>query len=343
MTTSIESVTAASKLRREKDQVQIELTEKRKACKELMERVRQKEEALRAERAELQEQLVKFYKYIQDNEMKRAHHNKKALGEERAKQERHVKILELSEQVKQLEKEKIEVKRRVARLTKYETYLTDVLQHNDSEDFTEAGDLIERFKKLDAHRSLLKLRQEQLQEELAKAKVSLALRHQRNKAESMELDSKVNEMQIKLTSLQRDVKEQNVKLDDEVRDQGDTKRHVGQMRMACGNLYDRCVAILREYRGGRVNREETDDMLQQLTIIGDCLADLVEVTKQWAKKKEKQQEEAAALFSPQRRQLAQQQHQQQQSPRAAASASAGHTAAAGSTRSPPRAVAATRV
>ena len=304
MSTSIESVTAASKLRREKAQVKDELAQKRKSCKELMEKVRHREEVLRAERAELQEQLVKFYKYIQDNEMKRAHHNKKAQAEERAKQERHVRILELSDQVKQLEKDKIEVKRRVTRLTKYETYLNDVLQHNDTEEFTEPSDLIERFKKLDSHRSLLKLRQEFLQEALAKAKVSLALRHQRNKAESVELELRLNELQSQLSKLQKETKNRGDDLDSEVTSKGDTKRHVGQMRMACGNLYDRCIAILQEYRGGRANREETSEMLSQLTIIGDCLADLIEVVSQWKKHKEKQQTQDGQgfMFSAQRRQ-----------------------------------------
>ena len=316
MSTSIESVTAASKLRREKAQVKDELAQKRKSCKELMEKVRHREEVLRAERAELQEQLVKFYKYIQDNEMKRAHHNKKAQAEERAKQERHVRILELSDQVKQLEKDKIEVKRRVTRLTKYETYLNDVLQHNDTEEFTEPSDLIERFKKLDSHRSLLKLRQEFLQEALAKAKVSLALRHQRNKAESVELELRLNELQSQLSKLQKETKNRGDDLDSEVTSKGDTKRHVGQMRMACGNLYDRCIAILQEYRGGRANREETSEMLSQLTIIGDCLADLIEVVSQWKKHKEKQhaQDGQGFMFSAQRRQQQQQsQHQNQQS------------------------------
>ena len=302
MSNSIESVTAASKLRREKAQVKDELTQKRKSCKDLMAQVSHREEVLRAERGELQEQLVKFYKYIQDNEMKRAHHNKKALGEERAKQERHARIIELAEQVKQLDKDKIEVKRRVTRLTKYETYLSDVLQHNDTEEFTEPSDLIERFKKLDAHRSLLKLRQEQLQEELAKAKVGLALRHQRNKGESVDLELRLNELQSHLSKLQKETKNRGDDLDTEVTSKGDTKRHVGQMRMACGNLYDRCIGILQEYRGGRANREETSEMLPQLTIIGDCLADLMEVVKEWKKKRDRiNEEQGGPLFSQQRR------------------------------------------
>lgn len=293
MTTSIESVTAASKLRREKAQVQEELTQKRKDCKELMEQVRRREEDLRAERAELQEQLVKFYKYIQDNEMKRAHHNKKAKGEERAKEERHESILKATEEVKQKEREKIELRRKVARLSKYETYLTDVLTHNDNnEEFSEPSDLIERFRKLDAHRALLKLRQEQLQDELAKAKVSLALRHQRNKGESVNLELSLNELQGTLSKLQKDNKNRSDDLDVEVRNKSDTKRDVGQMRMACGNLYDRCVAVLTEYRG-RGAREEKTQMTDQLTVIGDCLSDLIEVVRERRSRKEKDQTDLA--------------------------------------------------
>jgi chromosome segregation ATPase len=229
--------------------VEDELKEKRADYKARMERVREREELLKQKRQDLQERLVQFYKYIQDNEIKRLRATKKANAEEAAKKERYEKIVELSELMERLEREKHDSKERYLKYAKYERYLNDVLTHNDGDEYLEARDIIARYRTLDENRNVLKKRKTQLERMLAESKVQLSVQQQRSKNESVDLQNQVSELQTQLETLQRTYKKRQDELEASIGHKSSTTKEIGQVRMACQNLYDRCQAVNQQYRG----------------------------------------------------------------------------------------------
>lgn len=282
--TSLEGVTAQTKLRREKLEVEAELKEKRAEYARRMDRVREREEALKQRRQGLQNDLVSFYKYIQENEIKRNRANKKALAEEKAKEERHAKIVELTISLKQLEQHKTGSIDRYRRYVRYHSYLQEVLDRSDNEEFQEAKDIILRYHTLDDNRRVLQRRKEQLEQTVSENKQKLSLKEKRNKNEEVALQYELSHLQNVLDGQQKMLKKKLDAFEQSQQDKGQNVKTIGQVRMACQNLFDRCLRFNSQYRG-RVGREESEtDMLTQLSIIGDCLEDYHICVLEWRKK-----------------------------------------------------------
>ena len=298
-TSSLDGVTAATKLRREKLEVEAELKEKRGEYARRMERVREREEALKLRRQALQSDLVSFYKYIQENEIKRNRANKKALLEEKAKEERHSKIVELSLQLKQLEQQKADSHERYRRYMRFQSYLQEVLEHSDNEDFQEAKDIIMRYHTLDDNRRVLQRRKEQLELTVSENKQKLALKEKRNKNEEVALQYDLSQLQNTLEMNQKMLKAKQDAFEQSQQTKGNNIKTIGQVRMACQNLFDRCLRFNSVYRGGRLGREEGEtDMLTQLAVIGDCLEDYHVCIQEWKRKIKAQKDAQLAGEAP---------------------------------------------
>eukprot|EP00331_Platyophrya_macrostoma_P003673 CAMPEP_0176427302 /NCGR_PEP_ID=MMETSP0127-20121128/12471_1 /TAXON_ID=938130 /ORGANISM="Platyophrya macrostoma, Strain WH" /LENGTH=197 /DNA_ID=CAMNT_0017808763 /DNA_START=23 /DNA_END=613 /DNA_ORIENTATION=- len=195
-------------------EVQKELDDKRADFQRRMERVKEAEEQLKVERAKLQDTLVQYYKFIQENEIKRNRANKKASAEEKAKQDRHL-----------------------MQYAKYQRYLEEVLQHNDNEEYQDPKDIITRWQTLDDNTRVLQRRKTQLEEDLNKNKNQLNMKRQRKKNESVELQNQLNELQTQLEALQKEYKLKQDFLEQSINHKGSTTKTIGQVRMACQNLY----------------------------------------------------------------------------------------------------------
>lgn len=276
---TFDGITAATKLRRDTVEVQSELEEKRAEYYRRMERVQEEEEKLKADRAKLQDTLVQYYKYIQDNELKRTRANRKAASEEKAKQERFGQIQQLKARMEELEEEKNFSRQNYQQYIKYQKYLEDVLQHNENEEYQDPRDIIKRYEILDDNTRVLQRRKTQLEEDLGKNKVQLLAKRARKKNESVDLQNQLSELQNNLETLQRDIKRRLDDLESMVTHKGGTTKTVGQVKMACQNLYDRCIEWNSAYRSRAHADNQETDVLHQLTIIGDCLSDYAFVIK----------------------------------------------------------------
>lgn len=273
MANALDSVTAATKLRRDMMEVQKELDDKRADFQRRMERVKEAEDQLKVERAKLQDTLVQYYKFIQENEIKRNRANKKASAEEKAKQDRHLQIVSLSETLHRLELEKDKSRTTYLQYAKYQRYLEDVLQHNENEEYQDPKDIITRWQTLDDNTKVLQRRKTQLEEDLNKNKNQLNMKRQRKKNESVELQNQLNELQTQLEALQKEYKLKQDFLEQSINHKGSTTKTIGQVRMACQNLYDRCVEWNSAYRSRSHADQGEVDILHQLNVIGDCLDD----------------------------------------------------------------------
>lgn len=89
---------------------------------------RRREEGLRKKDLELQESLIKFNKFLQENESKRSRAENRANDEIKQTKQKHVEVNKLKEELEQMKKSCQEIDRRLARNKKYQIYLEQVYQ-----------------------------------------------------------------------------------------------------------------------------------------------------------------------------------------------------------------------
>lgn len=158
---NLDDVSPATRLlekRRQMFEVQEALEMQKEEFARREELFKRREDALRKQDLELQQQLIRFNKFLQEND------SKTARAEKKAKEERHLRELkeqEIQERVKELEElvnKKDEMKAILDKNLVYEKYLNSVLEESD--DFQEIGDVLKRHETLRMHHHDLQERAE---------------------------------------------------------------------------------------------------------------------------------------------------------------------------------------
>ncbi|RNF20327.1 flagellar associated protein [Trypanosoma conorhini] len=272
-------------------EAQKELDAKRELYMVRMARVREVEEVIAADRARLQDKLVRYYKFIQENEIKRTRASRKAVTEERIKKEREEQIAELTQRLEDLNNRREEMRRQYDLYAKYQQYLEEVLQRNDCDEYQSPRDIIQRWNTLQENTKVLQRRKTQLEEELLRNKNSLNMKRQKKNNESVDLQNQLNELQATYESMQKSIKIKQDELERCISQRSTTSRTVSHVRMACKNLYDRCIAWTAPYSGrGKFEAREAD-VLYQLHVIGDCLRDFQDVIAAHQQRRQQQQQQ----------------------------------------------------
>jgi len=273
MALAVESVSAATKLRREMMEVQSELEQKRNEHRERMERVKNRESQLAKKREELQDRLVKFCKFIQENEAKRTRADKKASAESKSKEEKHQQILKLNEDSRRLDREKQDIKVQLQKYGKYQKYLEEVLSYN--EEYQDPNDIILRFNTLDANNRELQDRKKWLEDEMELKRTELQRKKKQKEDEILEHTNQLSHMQDELENKHKEVMRYQDEIESSVERRSTNTKTVGQIRMATQNLFDRCMEVNRQHKKGvkLANDDQASDVLFQLCFIGDCLSD----------------------------------------------------------------------
>lgn len=273
-TATVDGIIAATNLRRSVIDVQRELAAKREEYKVRMSRVRDAEEQLARDRVALQETLVQYYKFIQENEIKRARATKKAQTEEAQRKEREEQLRQLNAQMATLELKRDEIHDQLEKLSKYQCFLEEMLSRNVGDEYQEPKDIVKRWMTLRDNTAVLQKRKTQLEEELLRNKNALNLARQRRSNHSIALQNQLNELQLTFEGLQKSIKLKQDELDRKTKLKSSTTRTVSHISMATRNLYDRCILWTSKYSGRRrASVNDSSSVLTELHIIGDCLED----------------------------------------------------------------------
>ncbi|PRP87504.1 flagellar associated protein [Planoprotostelium fungivorum] len=106
--------------------------------------LRHREDILRRKDLELQESLVKFNRFLQDNNSKRSDAERKHLQVKREREYKEQEIHRLAESLETLKNEGIEKESLLEKHRKYEEFLNSVLERTD--EYKEIKFLVERWK-----------------------------------------------------------------------------------------------------------------------------------------------------------------------------------------------------
>ena len=143
----LENVAPATRLlekRRQMFEVQETLDAQKEEFARREEAFRRREEGLRQKDLELQDSLIRFNKFLQENESKHSRAVKRAAEEARQRKIKEAEILDLQQQLVEAQEEQRRLQLKVQRNQKYERYLVDVQERNTDE-FGEVSELKNRY------------------------------------------------------------------------------------------------------------------------------------------------------------------------------------------------------
>lgn len=149
-TLSFDHVSPATRLlekRRQMFEVQEALNSQKEEFARREDAFRRREEALRRKDIELQESLIKFNKFLQENESKRNRALKRCIDEKKQREIKEIEIQKLELQLKEKLQEEQILKKKAERHAKYHDYLENVISHM-SKFFGEINDVLNRYKTL---------------------------------------------------------------------------------------------------------------------------------------------------------------------------------------------------
>ncbi|CAM9761112.1 unnamed protein product, partial [Chrysoparadoxa australica] len=208
---------------------------------------KRREEALRKKDLELQESLIKFNKFLQENESKRNRAVKRAADERKQREQKEQELQKLQKQYSERCAEEERLKEDLTGHKCYQDYLGSVVEAVP-EDYPEVQDLLNRFKTLkDANRDLSRgqgldeAENERLRNEYASYTKECA-------NEILNENNEIAAMQKRLEVSGRDVFILQNELDNKIRSMSDRTLEMGQVLGSVANILDRCE------RGSRIKR-----------------------------------------------------------------------------------------
>eukprot|EP00002_Diphylleia_rotans_P028960 TRINITY_DN585_c0_g2_i1.p1 TRINITY_DN585_c0_g2~~TRINITY_DN585_c0_g2_i1.p1 ORF type:complete len:305 (-),score=77.29 TRINITY_DN585_c0_g2_i1:985-1899(-) len=235
------------------------------------ERIQQREEDLKRKDMELQESLVKFNKFLQENDSKRSRAEKKAAQEIRLREAKEKEIEQLRQQIAEMTIKRTRITEVLRRDMRYQKYLEDV--HEVAEEYPETKDILLRYDTLDATNRDLMERSKKCTEEHERYRQMLHAYTEAKTTEILGYNMQISVLQKELEAAEFTTLNRQSTMEALMAEAVKKRTVVGEITRACQNLLQRVLDM------SSIKREETADTIQQLRIIGDYVSDLVSIVK----------------------------------------------------------------
>ena len=233
---------------------------------------KRREEALKRKDLELQESLVRFSKFLQENDAKRTAAERKAAEEIKARLQKEMEIRELTRMQEGLRADLEDAKDEVERNLRYERYLSTVLEAPDSS-YGEIQDLLNRHKTLRVTNEDLRTRDAALNDDADATRARLDAYTKRMTDERLNLNNDIAKLKKRLEAASLEVERaQKASAADQASSRNRTLEH-GRVVAAAENLFQRCR------QRSNVQYARTKDPIEQLHVIGDYVGDMGQVVK----------------------------------------------------------------
>eukprot|EP00798_Chlamydomonas_sp_ICE-L_P025664 gene25664-11329_t len=234
---------------------------------------KRREEALKLKDLELQESLIRFSKFLQENDSKRARAEKKAADEIKARVLKEKEIEQLSEILDQLRSEKERIHDVLEKNMRYQHFLESVLEVAD--EYQEVSDLLLRHATLLATNQDLKEHQRKCGELAEKIRAELQIYIKQKTDEILNLNNVVARLKKELESYEGDAMVQEAKKDYSLQVASQKTLEYGQVVLSTDNIFNRS-------RGrSKIGYPAESNPLQQLDVIGNYVSDLGAIIRQY--------------------------------------------------------------
>jgi myosin heavy subunit len=158
---------------------------------------KRREETLRKKDLELQESLIKFNKFLHENESKRNRALKRANDEVKQRQAKELEITKLKEQLQTYQQKNDKLQKQVHTNMKYQKYL-EIVQEKVPEDYPEILDLVHRYNTLKETNIDLSKNQFQHEEETELKRNELTFFQKEKNTEILNINNEIATLQNQL-------------------------------------------------------------------------------------------------------------------------------------------------
>ncbi|ETV80053.1 hypothetical protein H257_06458 [Aphanomyces astaci] len=240
-TLTLDHVSPATRLlekRRQMFEVQEALDAQKEEFSRREDAFRRREEGLRKKDLELQESLIKFNKFLQENESKRNRAIKRASDEIKQRLAKEQDVARLKESLERFNDENEKLSNEVKKNMKYTRYL-ELVQETVPEDYPEITDLVNRYNTLkDANRDLSE-NQRLHESDNERKRVKFATFTKERTNDILNFNNEIASLQKQLETRESNAIRLQHDVDTTIRITSDKTLEVGQILMAVGNLLQR--------------------------------------------------------------------------------------------------------
>ncbi|KAH7428139.1 hypothetical protein KP509_10G077600 [Ceratopteris richardii] len=235
------------------------------------EELKEREENLRLKDRELQDSLIGFSKFLQENNAKKVRAEKKALDEARIRQEKEIEIRELENKLEELQKERATAKTTLERMMAYQKYLELVV--DVTQEYHEINDLLLRHSTLTSTCDDLAKHIEECSDTLETLRVDLVAYRKASKDEILNLENDVSSAKQMHEKKKRETAGIEQRMDSILQAAASRTLARGQACMAADNLFSRVCHC------SRISHPVHTNSLKQLDVVGDYITDINQIIR----------------------------------------------------------------
>eukprot|EP01025_Chloroclados_australasicus_P060720 TRINITY_DN7828_c0_g1_i1.p1 TRINITY_DN7828_c0_g1~~TRINITY_DN7828_c0_g1_i1.p1 ORF type:complete len:313 (-),score=45.32 TRINITY_DN7828_c0_g1_i1:322-1260(-) len=271
----LEHVSPATRLlekRRQMFEVQEALEQQKLEFDKKEEMFKRQEEVLKKKDLDLQESLIRFSKFLQENDSKKARAIKKAADETKIGAEKRKEIEALSKQYENLKFEKDSINETLEKNLRYYRYLESVLEVAD--EFQEIGDILARHATMKATNQDLKEQQVSCEQETEQVRTDY-IQYRKNKMdEILNLNNEIARLKKEVEQYEGAAMSQESKKDYSLQIASQKTLEYGVAIMSTDNLFNRCRSK------SSIFYSQQSNPLNQLDVVGNFVSDLGYIVKQ---------------------------------------------------------------
>lgn len=302
---SLDHVSPATRLlekRRQKIEVQEALEAQKADFARREEQYWRREQIIKKKDLDLQENLIRFNKFLQENDTKRTRAEKKHVEEEKKKLEYTAQIERHKEELEQLKAEHDELQYKLEKNQKYMHYL-ELTCESQGDEFGEPLELQHRHETLGETNQDLLSRRSQCDNELNERQKEIRKRQQERATETQVKNTKIAQMRKRLEECKTEVYNLSQQAEKKESEKLGRTHQIGQVRMALDNTFARCVKTTTlSSKADKI--KDLKDPEAQLDFIGEFLCDMIAIHAVYLKDKrelaKRKEEEANTLANADR-------------------------------------------
>ncbi|GMI51332.1 hypothetical protein ScalyP_jg7472 [Parmales sp. scaly parma] len=244
---------------------------------ERMQSCDEKHSVFERKQMDMKEQVVKFEKFIQENDSKRQRAEMRAKDEQRKVEQKKSELNQLRKELEEQTIERGKLESRLNKLSKYKIYLDGTVDATD--DFEQIDDILNRLTTLEGANYDLMGYQKSGDSEMDEVRIELENYLMETQNHQLVQNSKVHNYQFQLEKLRAEAKLSQDREENKQDRVQDVNRETGQMIMAVRNLYGRCCSTTKTKMPRFENSFNTNfgKINQCLTFICERIVDLNEV------------------------------------------------------------------
>jgi len=281
---NLDNVSPATRLlekRRQMFEVQEALETQKEEFARKEEMFKRREDGLRLKDLQLQEALIRFNKFLQENDSKRGRAEKKAQDEIKTRHLKEAEIEALQQQLNELTARKEIMKRQLDKNECYHKYLDLVIDSSD--DFQEINDLLKRHKTLMNTKSDNMKLAEEREQKTEHTRLELQTKIKEKETMKLKKHNDIATLQQRLEQKTLGANKQAMLMEKRLEESADKKLELGRVQMAIENIYERCHVM------AKMKLPVKDTLKDQLKVIGDYMMDMRDITSNYSKSLAQQQ------------------------------------------------------